>query len=268
VHFHWADVGEGRTVSVTFTADGVPCSASAVFNVKDPTVEFPAGFDPPAIGTIKPFTAGGIDLIALVNATPTEINGTLFKATVTVPSGFNFGPGEWEFGQLTWETLLRKQEADGKCKQKDTEVYVNDNPWPFVGPVPTPGPPPWTGGTQASVVDSPAESVGGKTQIVWNPDEFIMYIMFIPDQDTPSGGSSAWVPLRACTWQAECCAEKKPGGWKVVSQVVSMSNWSVTRIHPVWSDCFTNFQLQEVDCPGPCQGGSSSSSSSSSSSGP
>ncbi|MEX0586880.1 MAG: hypothetical protein WD176_09555, partial [Pirellulales bacterium] len=41
VTFYWADVGNGRTVRVTFKINEDSCTKEATFNVKDPTVEFP-----------------------------------------------------------------------------------------------------------------------------------------------------------------------------------------------------------------------------------
>jgi hypothetical protein len=53
VQFYWADVGDGREVSVNFTLNGTPCTASATLNVKDPVVTFPPGFGIPPVGSVQ-----------------------------------------------------------------------------------------------------------------------------------------------------------------------------------------------------------------------
>ena len=211
VTFHWADVGEDRTVSVKFKANGNWCSAETTFNVKDPLVEFPYEggiyFDPPPIGL--PAKDDMLPGITLKNAYAGESSGIVFKAKGHIPGAFYFAEGDWYFGQLTCATIIRKKTTTETCAIRTTNIttadtFVNDDRWPCLNPNGWPDPPFPTGNTDGAVPDSPDTPYRDSDQIK-RTSKFRIYLMFRPAPDPPGAGPSQYVPLRRCEWYCNWC---------------------------------------------------------------
>jgi GT2 family glycosyltransferase len=256
IQFYWADVGNGRNVSVTFTLNGQQCSVQATFNLRDPIVTFPDGTNPPVIGQMQLVPFGGNPFTDVELFLLGSDDGIQFEASVTLPPGFGFGAALWEIGQLTSGYRAWKLASNGSCEKGDTNgVFFNDDPWPN----PThadPSPPPWTTAVPLasySVGDTPSQPLSGTSQVV-GANSWVTYIMFKPAADPPRHGPSVWVPLRSLSWEASWCAQLINGNWQLVTQTARvLGPWSDNRVPPTWSDSFSQLPVVPMKvCPPAC----------------
>lgn len=246
---HWADDG-GKDVSVEFKLEGITETTSESFTVQKPTVEFPAGSNPPELNDVSLIPPNFPHTLRF-GATGTR--GIVFKANVRVPE--TFANGNWFFGQLVRPGRTVRRDFNGQCRAKSSVSFVLDSNWPYdnAGPRAT--------ANEHETSDSPSLRLQGTTlNYHWIDESFQMYIMFKPSQGDVPGtaiSSSQYVPLYRVNWSWKCCVQKNPntGRWAFASPEPRQSvgaSWLPVSTHPHWERNVTSVPRVNVNCPNEC----------------
>lgn len=188
VQFYWIDGGDGIQVSYTAAINGTPYTASATFNVKEPTVDvttstrssyiYTSGF-----GQRQELLFGDV---ALGNLLP---GITFTKNNYEAPAGFS---GDTVWIQTVVSTYTRTL-ADGQTTQTASGTGL-DTVFPYSQLDPN----------AQTTNDSPGVCLRvcnnqvsiSKMQVQLNAD---MWLMFKP-KNLPNGEESIYVPLQKVTW--------------------------------------------------------------------
>jgi len=234
IKFYWSDPGT-KSVSVSFKIGSAKCSKSATLTALAPTIT--------DLGAIMGTTqyasipdgqgnnVAGIFLLGAIPQRPNTIPGILFRATLSMPSGFS--GGQWQFlGTIQQHSIQRSvTNLQNSAEFNTTNYWLDEKMYvPPVDPVNDPVPFPANGQPHVAF-DNPGLKTATISAGKMFPQKFKIHVIF-----KPPGDESTWVALKILEYGHGFCG-------------VSGTPWTVTNItrtpstgNPTYSDIPGNKQ--------------------------